>query len=122
MAQLIDDVLKLARVTRSEMRREVVNLSQLAQEVLAELQKSAPRHAVTVQLEAGLMTYGDKRLLRIVLSNLLGNAWKFTAKRAHAEITFGQTQQNGERVYFVRDNGAGFEMAYVTKLFGAFHE
>jgi PAS domain S-box-containing protein len=120
MAQLIDDVLQLARVTRSEMRREEVSLSELARGVVADLQKGNGRRAVTVHIEDGLWTRGDKRLLRIVLTNLLGNAWKFTSRQEQAEITFGSERQNNQVSYFVRDNGAGFEMAYVNKLFGAF--
>jgi PAS domain S-box-containing protein len=120
MAQLIDDVLQLARVTRSEMRWEVVNLSQLAGEVLAELQKREPARAPGVQIEEGLTTRGDKRLLRVMLGNLLGNSWKFTAKSENAKISFGRDEKGGEAVFFVRDNGAGFDMAYADKLFGAF--
>ena len=120
MAQLIDDVLHLARVTRSEMRREVINLSELAHAVVTELQKRDPASTVSVQIEDGLVMRGDKRLLRIVLDNLLGNAWKFTSKREQPEIVFGQEQKGGETVYFVRDNGAGFDMIYADKLFGAF--
>jgi PAS domain S-box-containing protein len=119
MAQLIDDVLQLARVTRSEMRREVVDLSELAHSIVSELQKNSEQRKVAVSIEAGLSTLGDKRLLRIALVNLLGNAWKFTSKLEQAEISFGR-QADGESIYFVRDNGAGFDMAYVDKLFGAF--
>jgi PAS domain S-box-containing protein len=120
MAQLIDDVLQLARITRSEMKREEINLSELARSVIAELKKANGRQGVSVKIEEGLVTRGDKRLLRVVLSNLLGNAWKFTSKRDNPEILFGSEQKNGEVFYFVRDNGAGFDMAYVKKLFGAF--
>jgi signal transduction histidine kinase len=120
MAQLIDDVLRLARVTRSEMHTETVNLSEKAKAVFAELQTSDANRTVAIDIEEGLMTHGDKRLLRILLTNLLGNAWKFTSKREQSRISFGGEQKDGETVYFVRDNGAGFDMAYVNKLFGAF--
>jgi PAS domain S-box-containing protein len=120
MSQLIDDVLQLARITRSEMKREEVNLSDLAMSVTAELKQTNGRQGVIVKIEEGLVTRGDKRLLRVVLSNLLGNAWKFTSKRDNPEILFGSEQKKGEVFYFVRDNGAGFDMAYVKKLFGAF--
>jgi len=120
MAQLIDDILQLARVTRSEMRREAVNLSEIACSVVAELQNRDTGRAATIIVEEGLSTYGDHHLLRIMLTNLLGNAWKFSSKRAHAEITFGKEQKDGEETFFVSDNGAGFDMAYVDKLFGAF--
>ncbi|MDX6499547.1 MAG: hypothetical protein QOG23_2807 [Blastocatellia bacterium] len=120
MAQLIDDVLQLARVTRSEMRREVVNLSDLARGITAELRKREPKRKVILNVGEELATLGDKRLLKIVLNNLLGNAWKFTAKQTDVRITFGLDRKNGENTYFIRDNGAGFDMAYVGKLFGAF--
>jgi PAS domain S-box-containing protein len=120
MAQLIDDVLELARVTRSEMRREIVHLSELADRILHQMQATEPTRTVSVKVEAGLATYGDKRLLKIVLVNLLGNAWKFTSKRENAAITFAGEHKNDETVFFVRDNGAGFDMTFADKLFGAF--
>lgn len=120
MAQLIDDLLQLARLTRSQMRWENVYLSKLAEEVIADLQKREPDREVTIDITEELITHGDNSLLKIVLTNLLGNAWKFTSKTERAEITFGQEQMNGEKVYFIRDNGAGFDMAYADKLFGAF--
>jgi PAS domain S-box-containing protein len=120
MAQLIDDVLQLARMTRREMRQESVNLSELARSVVAELRERDAGRAVAVQIAEGLVTQGDKRLFRILLSNLIGNAWKFTSKRKQPEIVFGNEQKNGETVYFVRDNGAGFDMAFADKLFGVF--
>ena len=120
MAQLIDEVLELARITRSEMHPEVVNLSEQAQLISAELQRDKSQRQVFVNIEKDLIAEGDRRLLRIMLSNLLENALKFTAKRDHPEITFGKQQHNGESTYFIRDNGAGFEMAYVHKLFSAF--
>jgi light-regulated signal transduction histidine kinase (bacteriophytochrome) len=120
MGQLIDDVLQLARVTRSEMRKGIVDLSELARTIVVDLQKADSGRIVTVNIERRLSVQGDKRLLHIMLTNLLGNAWKFTSKRTPATIDFGREQQGDESVYFVRDNGAGFDMAYVDKLFGAF--
>jgi PAS domain S-box-containing protein len=119
MAQLIDDMLQLARVTRTGMRRELVNLSNAARAVVSELTHREPDRQVAVNIEDGLTTHGDKRLLKIILTNLLGNAWKFTSREERAEISFGR-QQNGESSYFISDNGAGFDMAYLGKLFGAF--
>lgn len=120
MAQLIDDVLQLARVTRSEIRRESVDLSEMAHAVVVALQKAEAERAVSIRIEEELLANGDKRLLQIVLTNLLGNAWKFTSKQASVEIHFGKKQTGSETLYFVRDNGAGFDMAYIDKLFGAF--
>ena len=120
MAQLIDDVLQLARVTRTEMHDEAVNLSELADNVIADLQARELDRKVKVHVESNLVTKGDTRLLQILLTNLLGNAWKFTSKRETAEIAFGTEERDGRRAYFVRDNGAGFDMTYVDKLFRAF--
>ena len=120
MAHLIDALLHLARVTRSEIRRDVVNLSELAQVVVGDLQRRQPERDIAIKIEEGLITEGDRHLLRILLNNLLGNAWKFTLKRDRPEITLGQQQRDSETVYFIRDNGAGFDMAYAGKLFGAF--
>jgi signal transduction histidine kinase len=120
MSELIDDLLKLAQVTRSEMRREVVNISEMVHCVAARLQKIHAQRTLVVNIEDGLLIRGDKRLLQIALSNLLENAWKFTSKVAEAEISFGRVEKGDESSYFVRDNGAGFDIAYVGKLFGAF--
>ena len=120
MATLIDDLLKLSRITRSELKREDVNLSALADEVIEELRKQEPERIVQCAIEPGVIVWGDVRLLRVVLDNLIGNAWKFTSKRPEARIEFGRQMQDDEPVYFVRDNGAGFDMAYAEKLFGAF--
>lgn len=120
MAQLIDDLLDLSRMTRTEMRRETVDLSALAQTIAAELKKREPMRQVEFIIAGRLMVKGDKRLLRVVLENLLGNAWKFTGKHPKAKIECGVTQVDGRSAYFVRDNGAGFDMAYANKLFGAF--
>lgn len=120
MGQLIDDILNLSQVTRSEMRHETVNLSELASTVVAELQRAEPERQVIFVIPQDLTTNGDTRLLRIVLENLLGNAWKFTAKRSEARIELGVANNDGQAAYFVRDDGAGFDMAYAGKLFGAF--
>jgi signal transduction histidine kinase len=120
MGQLIDDMLKLSRVTRGEMRVEPVNLSALAQEIAGELVHHEPGRRAACTIAPEIVASGDARLLRIMLENLLGNAWKFTAKQPEAQIEFGRTQQDGKAVYFVRDNGAGFDMTYASRLFGAF--
>lgn len=120
MGQLIDDMLMLSRVTRSEMKPESVNLSLLAQSVVDELRQEYPERSVEFVCMPGMLVRGDTHLLKIVLENLLGNAWKFTSKRDQAHIEFGVMHQIDASVYFVRDNGAGFDMAYVGKLFSAF--
>ncbi|HLD13925.1 MAG TPA: ATP-binding protein, partial [Burkholderiales bacterium] len=121
MGHLIDDMLALARVTRAEMRRATVDLSALAADVLAELQKSEPERKVDCRIEPGLVASGDAQLLRVVLANLLGNAWKYTARQPQPRIEFGALRNaDGAPTYFVRDNGAGFDMAYAGKLFGVF--
>ncbi len=120
MAQLIDDLLNLSRVTRSDLRREPVDLSALARAVAGEFQRAEPRRDVRVEIMDGMTADGDSRLLRVVLVNLIGNAWKFTSKRHDAWISFRAIQHNGGTAYEVRDNGVGFDPAYATKLFGAF--
>jgi len=120
MSQLIDDLLNLSRVARAEMRHQRINLSDIAKGIAADLQKNDPERKVTWRLQPGLVATGDDRLLRLVLENLLGNAFKFTRKKPEALIEFGSIVQNGKRVLFVRDNGAGFKMEYAGKLFGPF--
>jgi light-regulated signal transduction histidine kinase (bacteriophytochrome) len=110
----------LSRVTRSELSRETVDLSAVAHGVVARLQAAAPERRVETKIEAGLTHWGDPRLLAIVLDNLLGNAWKYSSKRARAVIELGRTTHDRGTAYFVRDNGAGFDMTYVHKLFGVF--
>lgn len=120
MGHLIDDMLKLSRLTRAEMVKERVDLSTLAQTVVERLKQDTPQREVDFNIQAGMTAEGDLHLLEAVLVNLLGNAFKFTGKRADARIEFGQTSRQGQRVFFVRDNGAGFDMTYAQKLFGAF--
>ena len=120
MAQLIDDLLKLSRVTRGEHERRKVDLSKLAQAVAVELRQTTPERQVTFGIAPGVTAEGDARMIRIAFENLLGNAWKFTAKHDHATIEFGVADQDGKAAYFVRDDGAGFDMAYADKLFQPF--
>jgi PAS domain S-box-containing protein len=120
LGRLIDGLLHMCQVARSEIRRERVDLSALARLIAAELQKTQPERQVTFVIADGLVTYGDARLLHVALDSLLGNAWKFTSKHPRARIEFGLTEHDGQPVYFVRDDGAGFDMAYAAKLFGAF--
>jgi signal transduction histidine kinase len=121
MAQLIDDLLNLSRVTRYEMRTEKVNLSELAKKIAGELQATEPGRQAELIITDGLVVNGDMHLLRIMLRNLLENAFKFTGKQNYTKIEFGVIQLDSERAFFVRDNGAGFDMAYGDKLYGAFH-
>jgi signal transduction histidine kinase len=120
MAQLIDDLLKLSRVTRSDMHMEEVNLSAMAREIAANLQSAQPERTAAFTIEDKMIVRGDQRLLHVVMTNLLDNAWKFSEKQPDVEINVGVTERDGKKAYFVRDNGAGFDMAYAHKLFGAF--
>jgi PAS domain S-box-containing protein len=121
MGQLIDDLLKLSRATRTEIRREPVDLTQLAQSVITGLEIAEPDRKVECRVQASMVVDGDPRLLRIVLENLIGNAWKFTSRTAQARIDMASFPDGADnRAYYVRDNGAGFDMAYVDKLFGVF--
>jgi signal transduction histidine kinase len=120
MGQLIDDLLKLSRITRDELVRESIDLSGLVREVMQQLRDAHPNQQVTLVVADGVCAAADPRLLRIVLENLLGNAWKFSSQRASARIEFGVDQQQGAPVYFIRDNGVGFDMRYAEKLFGVF--
>lgn len=120
MGELIDDLLELSRVTRTELRRARVDLSKLARVVAEDLARKEPSRTVSVQIQEGLFVDGDNNLLRIVLENLLGNAWKFTARVPLARIEVSMTNQEDKPVYAVRDNGAGFNMKYVSKLFNPF--
>jgi PAS domain S-box-containing protein len=121
MGQLIDDLLKLSRVTRGEMQHEPVNLAELVLDIVGELRRAEPDRQVTLTVTPDLHVQGDPKLLRIALQNLVGNAWKFTSRCEKATIEVGYRHQQGQAVYFVRDNGAGFNMKYANKLFGAFH-
>lgn len=117
MAGLIDDLLKLSRLTRADMALEPVDLGELARAVADELRAQEPAREVAFEIAADAIVQGDKRLLAILIQNLLGNAWKFTSKHPRARIEFGVAERDGERVYYVRDDGAGFDMTRVDKLF-----
>jgi signal transduction histidine kinase len=120
MSQLIDDVLYLSKVTRAELREQELDLSELAALLLSRLQDAEPTRAVEVKVRPGVVVTGDGQLLRIALQNLLENAWKFSSKEPAGRIEFGMVQASGEPAYFVRDNGAGFDMTYAGRLFGPF--
>jgi len=120
MEHLIDDLINLSRVMRCEMSRSSVNLSSIAEFVAKDLQSTEPDRQVTFVIEPGLLAQADRNLIEIVLANLLENAWKFTCKHTTSQIEVGCTHHDGQKVYFVRDDGDGFDMAYAAKLFGAF--
>jgi len=120
MAQLIDDLLKLSRVTREELTAEAVPLSTVARAVMTRLAEADPARKVEVVIPDGIIAHGDPGLITVILDNLLGNAWKFTRNRAEGRIELGVREEQGQTTYFVRDNGAGFDMVHAEKLFGAF--
>lgn len=121
MDRLIDDLLKLSRVGRSELQRARVDLSAIAASLAGELRNAEPGRSVEFVISPGLKAFGDERLLRVALDNLLRNAWKFTRHQPHPKIEFGRTEDERDHsTFFVSDNGAGFDMAYASKLFGVF--
>ena len=120
MGELIDDILELSRVTRQEMRRVRVDLSQIAAEAIEERARVEPGRRVEVSIEPGCIALGDPQLLRVLMQNLLENAWKYSAKQAAPKIAFGREARDGETVFFVCDNGVGFDMQYADRLFSPF--
>lgn len=120
MGELIDDILNLSRVTRSEMGSSTVDLSRIAAAVVSRLRDLEPERDVEIRIEEGVQASGDKVLLGVVLDNLIGNAWKYSAGEPGARIEFGVIEQSGRQTFFVRDNGVGFDMRYANKLFGIF--
>jgi PAS domain S-box-containing protein len=117
MGQLIDDLLRLSRLSRAELHVEQIDLSSLARTTAEKFQASEPSRKVKITIQDQISISGDKKLLEILFENLLGNAWKFTGNTKHPMIKFGETTKDGERVYYIQDNGAGFDMAYADKLF-----
>jgi len=120
MAHLIDDILELSRITRKELQREQVDLSKLFADILGDLRNSDPERKVAVKAVEDVKVEGDAKLLRVALENLLGNAWKYTAKVEQPVIEFGTAVQQNKTVYYIKDNGVGFDMRYADKLFQAF--
>ncbi len=120
MGLLIDDLLQLSRVARADLEHTHVDFSKLSQEVVQELRQSEPDRAVDVVIAGGMTLDADPGLTRLALQNLIGNAWKFTSRKPQARIEVGSTQVDGQQAFFVRDNGAGFDMKYADKLFAPF--
>jgi PAS domain S-box-containing protein len=120
MGELIDGILKLSRLTRSELHYEPTNLSALAEEIASRLQEMQPERRVKFVIDKDLTANGDPQMLRVLLENLLSNAWKFTSKKRQSKIEFSMEQNNGKKAYFIKDDGAGFDMAYSERLFKAF--
>ena len=120
MGKLIDDLLELARVSRYNLVKETIDLSSLAANVVSMLQENNPERVTDVEITPGLSARGDKVLMSQVLENLLGNAWKYSARKPRTRLVFGATAVGRKQAFYVRDNGAGFDMAYGDKLFGAF--
>jgi signal transduction histidine kinase len=121
MSRLIDDLLNLSSISRKEVHRREVNLSAIAASIISELRETDPGSNVKVDIKEGLTAFADPGLIEIVLSNLLGNSWKFTAKNGHARIEFGTVEQDGKIIYYVRDNGAGFDQQHAGNMFRPFH-
>ncbi len=120
MSTLINDLLDLSKLSRINLQKEPVNLTELARGIVADLREKDPSRKVTIVIADGLTMRGDTRLMTIALVNLLGNAWKYTARQPEAQIAFGQEKKDIGTVFYVRDNGAGFDMAYADKLFAPF--
>jgi light-regulated signal transduction histidine kinase (bacteriophytochrome) len=120
MAELIDDLLELSRIARAPLNRERADVSALVRQILADLAERDPQRSVRTSIREGLVADADPRLLAVVLENLLGNAWKFTARSDDPGIEVGQERRDDAWSFFVRDNGAGFDMAYAARLFAPF--
>jgi PAS domain S-box-containing protein len=120
MGELIDGILKLSRLTRNEMHKEEIDLSGLVEEISTRLQEDEPKRHAQFIIKKGLVTQGDPQMVRALMENLVGNAWKFTKNREEAQIEFGTEKNGAKTTYYINDNGVGFDMTYADKLFGAF--
>jgi len=120
MSLIIDDLLSLAQITKSDVNKKSIELSELSKKIIFRLQDQEPDRKIDIQIEQDIFTNGDEKLLDIALTNIFSNAWKFTKKTANPEIKFGKIDYNDNPVFFIRDNGAGFDNQYVNKIFGAF--
>jgi light-regulated signal transduction histidine kinase (bacteriophytochrome) len=120
MNSMIDSLLSLSQLSAQPLARQPVDLSQLAGFVVEELRRSAPERSVTVHIQPRMVAQGDPTLLRMVLENLLGNAWKYSGKCAQAQIRFEAQLEEGQWTYRISDNGAGFDMRFADRLFGVF--
>ena len=120
MGRLIDDLLNLSRTAQGPLSRKMVDMTALADRIIADLRESTPQRQVEVRLAEELVVSADPNLLAVALNNLLENAWKYTGNRQRARIEFGVTREKGEEVFYIRDNGTGFDMNYANKLFGVF--
>jgi light-regulated signal transduction histidine kinase (bacteriophytochrome) len=120
MGHLIDDLLKISRITRIEMNREITDLSEMAETIAAELKSAQPDRNAIILIQPDMIANVDRNLMQIALRNLLDNSWKYSRNQSITKIDFGTTRMEGKTVYYIRDNGVGFDMKYVDKLFGAF--
>ena len=120
MGELIDNILKLARLSRSKLVMEQVNLSSIVESIVMDLKKEEPGRKVVLNITKSLVVHGDKALLKIMLQNLLGNAWKFSSRKSETVIEFGKTFYNNHRVFYLKDNGIGFNSKFSRKIFEAF--
>jgi len=120
MSQLTEDILMLSRITRTEMHRDKVNLSEMASSIADELKGAQPERQAEFVIAPGIIVNGDKALLEILLRNLLDNSWKYTSKCSNVRIEMGVNRQDEKSVYFIKDNGVGFDMQYKDKLFQSF--
>jgi len=121
MSRLIDDLLNLSRISKQEIQRRKLDVSTIVAAIVAELREASPGRTVEVDIKGGITAFADPGLIEVVLSNLLKNAWKFTAKTEHSRIEFGTVEKDGKIIYYVRDNGAGFDQKYAGKMFWPFH-